>query len=198
MRGMSRVNEEKSKSQLTMLSISILNVIFISEGDLDLEADFDLEWDRLDIFQSAQKIMAPASNPHARKEESSKIADDNSTILFDKCERITILLAHSFYFKKNNLKPEEQRAIDQFHLSSPKRLLLDYCKKGNYIAVKLMCGRWRRALFVRKVIDSYVKVFYLDYGYADEDVMEDQIYVLPEESIKYPPIQAQKLVIEGT
>ena len=39
--------------------------------------------------------------------------------------------------------------------------------------------------------------FYLDYGYADEDVMEDQIYVLPEESIKYPPIQAQKLVIEG-
>ena len=60
---------------------------------------------------------------------------------------------------------EEQRAIDQFHLSSPKRLLLDYCKKGNYIAVKLMCGRWRRALFVRKVVDSYVKVFYLDYGF---------------------------------
>ena len=46
---------------------------FYLEGDLDLEADFDLEQDRLDIFQSAQKIMAPASNPHARKEESSKI-----------------------------------------------------------------------------------------------------------------------------
>ena len=46
-----------------------------------------------------------------------------------------------------------------------------------------MCGRWRRALFVRKV----VKVFYLDYGFADEDVMENQI--------KYPPIQAQKLVV---
>ena len=41
-------------------------------------------------------------------------------------------------------------------------------------------------------------MFYLDYGYADEDVMEDQVYMLPEESIKYPPIQAQKLVIEGT
>ena len=141
------------------------------------------------------------SNPQAQNEGSSKIADDDTFINFNKCERITNLVAHcpyEFYFKKNNLKPEEQRAIDQFHLSSPKRLLLDYCKKGNYIAVKLMCGRWRRALFVRKVIDSYVKVFYLDYGYADEDVMEDQIYVLPEESIKYPPIQAQKLVIEGT
>ena len=45
---------------------------------------------------------------------------------------------------------------------------------------------WKVALFVRKV----VKVFYLDYGFADEDVMENQI--------KYPPIQAQKLVIEGT
>ena len=33
------------------------------------------------------------------------------------------------------------------------------------------------------------QVFYLDYGFADEDVMENQI--------KYPPIQAQKLVIEG-
>ena len=31
-------------------------------------------------------------------------------------------------------------------------------------------GDWRRALFVRKVVDSYVKVFYLDYGFADEDV----------------------------
>ena len=41
-------------------------------------------------------------------------------------------------------------------------------------AVNLMCGRWRRALFVRKVVDSYVKVFYLDYGFADEDVMKDQ------------------------
>ena len=28
--------------------------------------------------------------------------------------------------------------------------------------------------------------------------MENQIYVLPEEQIKYPPFQAQKLVIEGT
>ena len=36
-------------------------------------------------------------------------------------------------------------------------------------------------------IDSYVKVFYLDYGFADEDVMEDQIYVLPEKWTKYPP-----------
>ena len=61
----------------------------------------------------------------------------------------------------------------------------DYVKNSNYFHQK--CH-----------VDSYVKVFYLDYGYADEDVMEDQIYVLPEESIKYPPIQAQKLVIEGT
>ena len=29
--------------------------------------------------------------------------------------------------------------------------------------------------------------FYFDYGFADEDAMEGQIYVLPEESIKYPP-----------
>ena len=31
-----------------------------------------------------------------------------------------------------------------------------------------------------------------------EDAMEGQIYVLPKKWIKYPPIQAQKLVIEGT
>ena len=38
--------------------------------------------------------------------------------------------------QKNNLKLglEEQHAIDQ--ISSPKRLLLDYYKKGKYIAVK--------------------------------------------------------------
>ena len=36
----------------------------------------------------------------------------------------------------------------------------------------------------------------MDHGVADEDVMEDQIYVLPEEWIKKPPFQAQKLVIE--
>ena len=30
-------------------------------------------------------------------------------------------------------------------ISSPKRILLDYCNKGKYIAVKLMCGRWRKS-----------------------------------------------------
>ena len=46
-------------------------------------------------------------------------------------------LTCTFYFKKkNNLKLglEEQHAIDQ--ISSPKQLLLDYYKKGKYIAVK--------------------------------------------------------------
>ena len=116
---------------------------------------------------------------------SGQILDDDSTkIEFDKCERITNLVAHcpwEFYFKKNNLKLDEQRDVEQFSLSSPERIQLDYCQKGQYIAVKLMCGRWRRALFVRKFPESYVKVFYLDYGVADEDVMEDQIYVLPED-----------------
>ena len=70
---------------------------------------------------------------------------------------------------------EEQYAIVEFHLSSPKQLLLDYCNKCKYIAVKLMCGSWRRALFVRKLVESYVKAFYLDYGFADEDIMEEQM-----------------------
>ena len=58
--------------------------------------------------------MAPASNPHARKEESSKIT----------C---------TFYFKKNNLKLglEEQ----------PKRLLLDYYKKDKYISIAVHQSR---------------------------------------------------------
>ena len=50
-------------------------------------------------------------------------------------------------------------------------------------------------------MDSYVKVFFKStwiMDLRDEDVMENQIYVLPEYWIKYPPIQAQKLVIEGT
>ena len=40
---------------------------------------------------------------------------------------------------KKNLELEEQCAIDQFHLSSPKQLHTA-CNKGKYIAVKLMCG----------------------------------------------------------
>ena len=43
------------------------------------------------------------SNPQARNEGSSKIADDDTFINFNKCERITNLVAHSsyeFYFKK--------------------------------------------------------------------------------------------------
>ena len=35
--------------------------------------------------------------------------------------------------------------------------------------------------------------FHLDYGFADEDVMEDQIYVLPEEWISYLPFQRRVL-----
>ena len=35
--------------------------------------------------------------------------------------------------------------------------------------------------------------FYLDYGFADEDVMEDQIYVLLEEWITYLPFQRRVL-----
>ena len=65
------------------------------------------------------------SNPQAQNEGSSKIADDDTFINFNKCERITNLVAHcpyEFYFKKNNLMLEEQRAIDQFHLSSPKTI----------------------------------------------------------------------------
>ena len=44
-----------------------------------------------------------------------------------------------------------------------------------------------------------MSVFYLDfdYGVVHEDVMEDQIYVLPEEWITKTPIQAQKPIIEG-
>ena len=104
--------------------------------------------------------------------------DDDVTIHFDKCKRIINLVTHclyEFYFKKNYLKLDEQYAIVEFHLSSPKQLLLDYCNKCKYIAVMLMCGSWRRALFVRKLVESYVKAFYLDYGFADEDIMEEQM-----------------------
>ena len=107
-----------------------------------------------------------------------KIVDDDVTIHFNKRKRIINLVTHclyEFYFKKNDLKLEEQYAIVEFHLSSPKQLLLDYCNKCKYIAVMLMCGSWRRALFVRKLVESYVKAFYLDYGFADEDIMEEQM-----------------------
>ena len=73
------------------------------------------------------------------------------------------------------MKADEYRAIEEFNLSVPERMQLDYCQKGKYIAVKLMCGSWRRALFVRKLVESYVKAFYLDYGFADEDIMEEQM-----------------------
>ena len=43
---------------------------------------------------------------------------------------LLLIVLMNFTFKKN-LKLEEQRAIDQFHLSSPKRLLLDYCNNGS-------------------------------------------------------------------
>ena len=33
-----------------------------------------------------------------------------------------------------------------------------------------------------QLVDSYVKVFYLDYGVGDEDDIADQIFVLPEDS----------------
>ena len=49
-----------------------------------------------------------------------------------------------------------------------------------------------KSLICKKSSPFICQIFYLDYGFADEDV------VLSEESIKYPPLQAQKLVIEGT
>ena len=57
------------------------------------------------------------------------------------------------------------------------------CKKGKFVAIKLMCGRCcRRAIFIRKLSSSPVKSsIWLGLSH-DEDVMEDQIYVLPEKS----------------
>ena len=112
--------------------------------------------------------------------------DDDVTIHFNKCKRIINLVTHcpyEFYFKKNDLKLEEQYAIVEFHLSSPKQLLLDYCNKCKYITVKLMCGSWKRALFVRKrftwIMDLRMKILWKNRW------------------IRYPPFQAQKLVIGG-
>ena len=79
-------------------------------------------------------------NEDIRKEEgtSCQFLDDDSTIQFDKCERITDLVVYSpweFYFKKNNLKVDEYRAIEEFNLSSPERII-----------ASVMCGRrWRRS-----------------------------------------------------
>ena len=65
--------------------------------------------------------------------------------------------------------------LNSIYLHQNKYCLITAINVNKYIAVKLMCGSWRRALFVRKLVESYVKVFYLDYGFADEDIMEEQI-----------------------
>ena len=36
---------------------------------------------------------------------------------------------------------------------------------------------WKLEKGMRQLLDSYVKVFYLDYGLGDEDDMADQIFV---------------------
>ena len=46
--------------------------------------------------------------------------------------------------KKKTLKLEEEHAIKEFHLFSPKPILFDYCNKGKYIAVKQMCSQFIR------------------------------------------------------
>ena len=73
--------------------------------------------------------------------------------------------------------------LNSIYLHQNNYCLVTAINVSKYIAVMLMCGSWRRALFVRKLVDSFVKGFFLDYGFADEDVMEYQIYVLPEEYV---------------
>ena len=65
--------------------------------------------------------------------------------------------------------------LNSIYLHQNKYCLITAINVNKYIAVKLMCGSWRRALFVRKLVESYVKAFYLDYGFADENIMEKQM-----------------------
>ena len=70
---------------------------------------------------------------------------------------------------------DEDVMEDQIYVLPENEYGLSY---SNKVAVKLMYGRWRRALFIRKIMDSYVKVFFKSTWIMDwdEDVMENQIY----------------------
>ena len=108
----------------------------------------------------------PGSNHHAQKEESRKT-------VMGRLWRMTIepsIFMRKSYQPSCTSLPFEHHCPYEFDL-----------RKKWLEAWRTMCN-WSIAFIFTKTITAIkVNTWIMDYGFADEDVMEDEIFVLPEE-----------------